>query len=93
MSTMDVSRTASARAARAVPGRIAWLRKISTVPAIAVVLLLSRTLNLCATTLFAYATLLASSPTIGFFARARTPSEPAVIVQSPLDTTSMWHPD
>jgi hypothetical protein len=61
---------ASARAAGAVPGHLAWLRKMSTVPAIAVVLVLSRTLNVCATTLFAYATLIASSPTIGFLPRA-----------------------
>jgi hypothetical protein len=45
-------------------GRLTWLRNVLTIPAITMVVMLSRTLNVCAGALFAYAAFLVSNPTV-----------------------------
>ena len=51
-------------------GRLTLLRSVLTIPGIAMALVLSRTLNVCASALFAYATFLVASPTVRLLARA-----------------------
>jgi len=53
-----------AREAGEALGRLTWLRNVLTIPAIAMVLMLSRTLNVCAAALFAYAAFLVSNPIV-----------------------------
>ena len=45
-------------------GRLTWLRNVLTIPAITLALVLSRSLNVCAAALFAYAAFLVSNPTL-----------------------------
>jgi len=54
----------NAREAGEALGRLTWLRNVLTIPAITMVLMLSRTLNVCAAALFAYAAFLVSNPTV-----------------------------
>lgn len=49
-------------------GRLTLLRSVLTIPGIAMALVLSRTLNVCASVLFAYATFLVANPTVGLLA-------------------------
>ncbi len=60
----------SAREAGEAPGRRTWLRSMLAIPGIAVVLVLSRTFNVCAAALLAYATFLVSNPTVQLVAQA-----------------------
>ena len=53
------------------PERLTWLRSMLSIPGIVTVVVLSRTLNLCAAALFAYVTLLVSNPSVGLLAHAR----------------------
>jgi len=53
------------------PERLTWLRSVLSIPGIVTVLVLSRTLNLCAAALFTYVTLLVSDPGFGLLAHAR----------------------
>jgi hypothetical protein len=45
-------------------GRLTSLRNLLTIPAMTMVLILSRTLNVCAAALFAYAAFLVANPTV-----------------------------
>jgi len=54
----------NAREAGEALGRLTWLRNVLTIPAITIVLMLSRTLNVCAAALFAYAAFLVANPTV-----------------------------
>jgi hypothetical protein len=54
----------NAREASEALGRLTWLRNVLTIPAITMVLMLSRTLNVCAAALFAYAAFLVANPTV-----------------------------
>jgi hypothetical protein len=54
----------NAREAGEVLGRLTWLRNVLAIPAVTMVLMLSRTLNVCAAALFAYAAFLVSNPTV-----------------------------
>jgi len=63
---------ANSREAGEAPGRLIWLRNSLTLPGIAMVVVLSRTLNVCAGLLLAYAAFLVSPPALRFFARGTT---------------------
>ena len=54
----------NAREAGEALGRLTWLRNVLTIPAITLVLMLSRTLSVCAAALFAYAAFLVANPTV-----------------------------
>ena len=62
---------ANSREAGEAPGRLIWLRNSLTLPGIAMVVVLSRTLNVCAGVLLAYAAVLMSTPALRFLARGR----------------------
>jgi hypothetical protein len=64
--------TVKSREAGEAPGRLTWLRSSLTLPGIAMVLVLSRTLNVCAGVLLAYAAFLMSTPALRFLPRGRT---------------------
>jgi hypothetical protein len=64
--------TVNSREAGEAPGRLTWLRNSLTLPGIAMVVVLSRTLNVCAGVLLAYAAFLISTPALHFLARGRT---------------------
>ena len=51
-------------------GRLTLLRNVLTIPGMAIVLVLSRSLNVCAAALFAYGAFLISNPTIRLLANA-----------------------
>ena len=54
----------NARQAGEALGRLTSLRNLLTIPAMTMVLILSRTLNVCAAALFAYAAFLVANPTV-----------------------------
>jgi len=54
----------NAREAGEALGRLTWLRRVLTIPAITMAVVLSRSLNVCAAALFAYAAFLVSNPTL-----------------------------
>jgi hypothetical protein len=64
--------TVNSREAGEAPGRLTWLRNSLTLPGIAMVVVLSRTLNVCAGVLLAYAAVLISTPALRFLTWGRT---------------------